>query len=234
MTEPAQPSQPLATGGMSRAGTTTVVKIARPKVPLEDRLVLCHAVCKCKDTPGKGVDGRSLKQSCVSTALKGVDKAMEYKSPYKPEVNYDMTKTPPAPIMSREVETKPHDWLVGYIQKYWSTPDEKGVQRPDFVPGEGMVRRPDVVIVKDPSKPPTQDNIKQVVEIKFPPDELSDPQKNAYVKIAGGEDKFAKLEPDDCTCDKPQPDPPKIPSPDAKHLTAVAILSAILMSLLAY
>ena len=30
-----------------------------------------------------------------------------------------------------------------------------------------MSRRPDVVIVKDPNLPPTQDNIKHVVEIKF-------------------------------------------------------------------
>jgi hypothetical protein len=234
MTEPTKPTTPLATGGMSPEGTTTVVKIAQPKVPLTDRLVLCPAICKCKDAPGKGADGRSLKQSCVSGALKGVDKAMDHKSPYKPEVNYDMTRTPPAPIMDSEVPTKGHDWLPGWITKWWDTPDEQGGQRPAFKAGKGFVRRPDVVIVNDPSRPPTQDNIKQVVEIKFPPDELSKSQKDAYVSIAGGEDRFAKLEPDDCDCDLPEPRRTRVPAPDPKSLSAAAMALALLLGILAF
>ena len=38
-----------------------------------------------------------------------------------------------------------------------------GKTHPLWMPGEGFVRRQDVVIVKDPTKPPTQDNIKDRV-----------------------------------------------------------------------
>lgn len=148
MTEPTRPTTPLATGGMSREGTTTVVKINRPTVDAADKKVLCSAICKCKDAPGSGADGRSLKQACVSGRLKELDGVLQHRSPYKPEVNYDMTQRPPAPIMDSGVQTKGHDWLPGWIKKYWDAPSDAGSTRPPFQPGEGMVRRPDVVIVK--------------------------------------------------------------------------------------
>lgn len=213
---------------MSPEGTTTVVKIARPKVELTDRLVLCKAVCKCKDAPGVSKDGRSLKQACVSRALNKVDEAMDHKSPYKPEVNYDMTKHPPEPIMDSENETKPHDWLPGWIAKYWEADHGS-----PYLKGVGMVRRPDVIVVNDPTKPPTQDNIKQVVEIKYPPDDWSKPQKDAYAVIAGDENKLAKLEPDDCNCDQPD-ESPKIPAPDPKSLSAAAMALTLLLGILAF
>lgn len=211
MTDPTRSTPPLATGGMSREGTTTVVKINRPNVDFTDKKVLCSAICKCKDTPGTGKDGRSLKQSCVSGRLRELDGILKHRSPYKPEVNYDMTKQPPEPIMNSEVETKPHDWLPGWIKKYWDKPDEQGAQRPPFQAGEGMVRRPDVVIVNDPTKQPSQDNIKQIVEIKFPPDKRNPRQDAAYVRIAGSENKLVVMGPEDCDCDQPDPNPPKIP-----------------------
>lgn len=211
MTEPTKPTPPLATGGMSREGTTTAVRINRPNVDFVDKKVLCSAICKCKNTPGTGKDGRSLKQSCVSNRLKELDDVLEHRSPYKPEVNYDMTQQPPAPIMDSGVETKGHDWLPGWIRKWWDTPDEQGNKRPPFQAGEGMVRRPDVVIVNDPARGPTQDNIKQVVEIKFPPDKMDDPQREAYAQIAGGDNKLVEMGPDDCDCNQPDPNPPKIP-----------------------
>jgi len=211
MTEPSKPSPSLATGSMSREGTTTVVKVNRPKLDFVDKKVLCSAICKCKNVPGVGKDGRSLKQTCVSGRLKGLDAALEHRSPYKSEINYDMTRQPPAPIMNSDAETKGHDWLPGWIKKYWDRPDEEGNVRPPFESGVGMIRRPDVVIVNDPTKAPTQDNIKQVVEIKFPPDDWSERQQKDYERIAGGAHKLEKIGPDDCDCDKPEPDAPKIP-----------------------
>lgn len=97
-----------------------------------------------------------------------------------------------------------------------------------------MIRRPDLVIVNDPSKPPTQDNIRQVVEIKFPPDHWSRDQKDDYAVIAGGEDKLAKLEPDDCSCDRDDPEAPKVPAPDAKTVAAGAMALMVLLGLLAF
>ena len=71
MTEPAKPTTPLATGGMSNAGTTTVVKIARPNVDPIDKKVLCSAICKCKDTPGIGKDGRCSSRPACPRGSKG-------------------------------------------------------------------------------------------------------------------------------------------------------------------
>jgi len=206
MTDPIKPSAPLATGGMSQGGTTTVVKINRPNVDFVDKKVLCSAICKCKNDPGIGIDGRSLKQSCVSKQLRGLDAVLEHRSPYKPEVNYDMTKQPPEPIMDAAVDTKPHDWLPGFIKKHWEADHGS-----PYLRGMGMVRRPDVIIVKDPSRPPTQDNIKQVVEIKFPPDTMDIRQSQAYIRIAGDDDKLVEMGPEDCDCNQPEPKPSKIP-----------------------
>lgn len=229
MSELNKPSVPLATGGMSPSGTTTVVKIHRPSADYGDKKVLCSAICKCKDTPGIGADGRSLKQACVSKRLKELDGVMAHRSPYKPEVNYDMTKDPPAPIMDAEVATKGHDWLPGWIRKWWDAPDEDGIRRPTFKPGRGMIRRPDVVIVNDPSQPPVQANIKQVVEIKFPPDARNPRQDAAYITIAGDENKLVVMGPDDCDCNRPEPDQPKIP---VEELGTAAIAARLLYMLL--
>jgi hypothetical protein len=195
---------------MSRSGATTVVKINQPNVDESDKKVLCAAICQCKDKPGIGKDGRSLKQSCVSTQLKGLDEALKHTSAYKPEVNYDMTKQPPAPVMDADSITKGHDWLPGWIKKWWDIPDDEGIQRPPFAAGEGMVRRPDVVIVNDPRRPPTQNNIKQIVEIKFPPDKRDPSQDAAYIQIAGDDNKFVVMGPKDCDCNNQDPKASKI------------------------
>ncbi|MCK9736605.1 MULTISPECIES: VRR-NUC domain-containing protein [Pseudomonas] len=229
MSDPIKPGAPLASGGMSTEGTTTPVKINKPELDFTDKKVLCSAICKCKSTPGIGKDGRSLKQSCVSGQLKALDGILKHRSPYKPEVNYDMTRQPPAPIMDRSVETKGHDWLPGWIKKWWDAPDDQGSRRPPFTAGEGMVRRPDVVIVNDPTKPPTQDNIKQVVEIKFPPDSWSKEQQTDYERIAGGAEKLEKLEPSDCDCNQSEPNHSKIP---VEQLGTAAMLAGVLYMLL--
>lgn len=199
---------PLATGGMSREGTTTIVKINQPELDPADKKVLCSSICQCKDTPGVSKDGRSLKQMCVSNRLKTLDEVLKHHSVYKPEQTYDMTKTPPEPIMDKEVETKTRDLWPGWTKTLWP----KDPARPTpYKAGRGYTRRPDVVIVNDPTKPPTQDNIKQVVEIKFPGDALGKGQKKAYTDIAGNENKFVVVKPSDCDCDKPEPNPSKIP-----------------------
>lgn len=217
---------PLATGGMSKEGTTTVVKVNEPELDHLDKKVLCTAICKCKNTPGVGKDGRSLKQVCVSAQLRALDASLQHRSPYKPEINYDMTKNPPEPIMDSTIETKGHDWLPGWLRKWWPEDPE----HPPFEPGRGMVKRPDVIIVKDPTKPPTQDNIKKVVEIKFPPDKVSEEQKDAYEVIAGDAE-VVTMTPDKCDCDKMEPDKPKIPV-DVEDIGTIGTLLGLLSILL--
>lgn len=209
---------PLATGGMSREGTTTVVRISEPQLDAVDKKVLCSAMCRCDKAPNVGANGQQLKQACVAEHMKGLDRLLEHRSPYKQEINYDMTKRPPAPVMDNGVQTKGHDWLPGWIGKYWN----EDPKRPPFQAGEGMIRRPDVVIVNDPTKPPTQDNIKQIVEMKFPPDGMSEKQAKAYQTIAGDQRKLVTLKPDNCDCDKPEPETSNIPVEELGWAATVA------------
>lgn len=187
-------------GSMSSQGTTTPVFVNFAEVDKADRKILCSAICQCKETPGLSKDGRSLKQICVSNQLRDRDEELGYRSHYKPEINYDMTKNPPAPIMDKEEMTKGHRWLPGWIRKRWDSDPE----HPPFQAGQGMVLRPDVIIVKDPEKPPTQDNIKQAVEIKFKDDVWGKNQERGYRLIAGP-NKLAELTPQKCGCEEPAP-----------------------------
>ncbi|MCM5680545.1 VRR-NUC domain-containing protein [Schlegelella sp. S2-27] len=158
--------------------------------------------------------------------IRALDASLQHRSPYKPEINYDMTKNPPEPIMDSTIETKGHDWLPGWLRKWWPEDPE----HPPFEPGRGMVKRPDVIIVKDPTKPPTQDNIKKVVEIKFPPDKVSEEQKDAYEVIAGDAE-VVTMTPDKCDCDKMEPDKPKIPV-DVEDIGTIGTLLGLLSMLL--
>ncbi|MBN0238362.1 VRR-NUC domain-containing protein, partial [Pseudomonas aeruginosa] len=90
----------------------------------------------------------------------------------------------------------PHGWIPGWISKYW----DEDPEHPPFKPGKGMIRRPDVIIVQNPNRPPTQDNIKQVVEMKFPPDPHNREQLEDYAAIAGNKNKIVEMKPSDCDC----------------------------------
>lgn len=189
-----QPS--LAQGGMSPEGQNNPLNILEPKLAPQDKKVLCSAICYCSSTPNVSQDGKNLKQTCVAQRLGELDEILQGRSPYKPEVSYDMTKNPPQPILDSQTGTGAHGWIPGWISKYWNEDPE----HPPFKPGKGMIRRPDVVIVNDPKKPPTQDNIKQVVEMKFPPDPRNKDQAGAYAKIAGDERKVVEMQSTDCDC----------------------------------
>ena len=82
------------------------------------------------------------------------------------------------------------------------------VKPPEYAPGKGNVRRPDVVIVKDPSLPPTQDNLRAVVEMKFPGDEYSPLHQMQDRQIAGPNASTELLTVDKCGCDKKKKDSP--------------------------
>lgn len=186
----------LSQGGMSPEGTTNPVGILKPKLGPQDRKVLCSAICYCSGTPNISQDGRNLKQGCVAQRLGELDEILQGRSPYRAEVSYDMTKRPPQPILDSQTGTSPHGWIPGWINKYWNEDPE----HPPFKAGKGMIRRPDVVIVKDASKPPTQDNIKQVVEMKFPPDPPKVEQAQDYANIAGNKNKVVEMTSTECDC----------------------------------
>ncbi|MGF1463049.1 MAG: VRR-NUC domain-containing protein [Maricaulaceae bacterium] len=157
-----------------------------------DALVACRVGCCCLAHPRTGASDQDLVQACVSEVFRSADKALNHKSRYKAEISYDMRRFdrgPPAPLMHREV--------VGGVltdttepSRYWQrrTRDIKG-----FRPGMGMVRRPDIVIVADPNKPPTQDNIVQVIEQKNKTERRDREQDRAYIRIAGKPEKYTVL-----------------------------------------
>ncbi len=111
---------------------------------------------------------------------------------YRPEQPYDMTTDPPEPIMDYADPLEPNTGIRGWIKDVWPSKGKKYEK--------GDVRRPDVVIVNDPSQPPVQSNIKTVVEMKFPGDAYGPDQEDDYIEIAGGPSKFVHLGAADCGC----------------------------------
>lgn len=182
-------------GGMrSGAGQTNTIELAPASLNPADKKVICKAICVCAREPDTGTSGQNLKQQCVSRNLRDVDRAMDWQSPYKSEVNYDMTQTPPSPIMRSANPLEAHPYLPAWIAKYWPGGKE------EYPTGSGAVRRPDVVVVNDGSQPPIQSNIKSIVEIKFPPQTKDLEQDEDYARIAGDEGKVVTMGPADCDC----------------------------------
>jgi len=165
----------------------------------EDERFLCTLLCQCIDTP--------LPQRCVEQKLRALDQSSGGLSPYKPEVPYDMSKRPPAPIMSKNEPWRPTR----------SRPAGSKI--------------PDVVVLKDPTKPPTQDNIKEVVEMKFE-DPLPREQLDNYRIIAGDAD-VRVLDPVDCGCperkEEAEPEPMTAEEEAAEALLLTVFVIAMVL-----
>jgi type VI secretion system secreted protein VgrG len=159
-----------------------------------ERAIICRAICGC-DNAHNGT--QRVSQWCVTLALWEYDKAHSNQSTIKAEVPYDMSKDPPAPIMSKNDPTRSkHKKDAG-------------------------TEAPDVLVVYDGTKPPTQDNIKKVYEIKFGNDRLDDTKRKAYEKIAG-DAKFEVLTPENCGCENG--DIERLPEPITAKEAAVLVL----------
>ena len=152
-----------------------------------DRSVMCTIMCCCNDHPAKGQSEQDLKQSCAHQVLQAADKALEWKGRYKSELSWNMnlqTGEPPQPMMHRDA------WGNDTIEPshYWQG---RIAEVDGYRPGRGDIRRPDLVIVLDSSKPPSHDNIDQVVEFKFGQDKRDPLQDAAYKTIAGNRKKYS-------------------------------------------
>jgi type VI secretion system secreted protein VgrG len=124
-----------------------------------------------------------------------------------------MSQDPPAPIMSRNDPSRPTH------------------RRPD---GSKV---PDVVLVKDPTKPPTQDNIRKIIEMKFEGDPVKFGQTRLFEKIAGPGTPVEIWTPETCGCGQEEPDrvpiPQTQPDPARKHGGEVLFLVLAILVLLA-
>ena len=178
-----------------------------------DDKVLCEVMCCCSNNPCTGSEaGTNQRQGCVSATLQAADEVLNHQSRYKPEISYNMDTNPPSPFMHRNESGQD----TTQKSDRWQTRAQQEI--PGYRGGQGDVRRPDVIIVKDPSKPPYQDNIDRVVEIKFKGDSLGDGQEESYETIAGKKNKLKLMEEGKgCTCAdndgelEPIPQPVTIP-----------------------
>lgn len=145
----------------------------------------------------------SLKQLMMSGLIRVDEIARNYQWWYKAEVPFDMRTTPPRPFLSSTLLKE--------------GPGRRHTINPFPVPGSGIYRRPDVIIVKNKydrwpglAGPDTEsqmhvDNLERLVEVKFPGDTLKEDQYDEYLKIVGGNRKrMTILEIHDCRTEEQQ------------------------------
>lgn len=143
-----------------------------------------------KVTKVRRKDGTSvqalLQQIVVCGAIRADEFLANFYWHYKAEVCFDMRSRPPKPFLSSGNRT--------------DGPNRRHSLNP-FPPGylAGQLRRPDIIIVESalvrwPGLATTDhegithaDNLRRVVELKFPGDTLYDDQRRAYLLIAGGD-----------------------------------------------
>ena len=66
--------------------------------------------------------------------------------------------------------------------------------------GGSNMRRPDAVVVRDPRRPPTAENISNVVDFKFLGDGWADGQRESYERINNGR-QVIEINDEECDCD---------------------------------
>lgn len=154
-----------------------------------------------------------LQQNCVATLFQSLDKASDWKSWVKAEVSYDMDgyragfknigdRVPgrPQPLMSRNTPTKPLYWHWGVISHVGRRKNPQ-LSQPTFTKGNSL-KRPDIVVVRNPAQPPVESNIAMIYEMKF--NERRDlTQEDHYKKIVNYDDtRVQTIEVKDCRCEK--------------------------------
>ncbi|WP_052191967.1 hypothetical protein [Pseudomonas parafulva] len=115
----------LDQGGTAVGERVNPVRLQAPQLDQNDKTVLCSAVCHCSAAPAISRDGRNLKQVCVAQHLRALDDVLQQRSPYKPEVSYDMTKQPPQPILDMAQQAARPRAASGRVEQ----PDRQPVMR---------------------------------------------------------------------------------------------------------
>lgn len=205
MQPPQAPQTPQSCTNTSIEGTVKEAQLPNPdnKPYLMEKANYASRFPKLsiKKTKDGGVTGLELKQLVMSGLIRADEYRRDFLWDYKAEVCFDMTFLPPKPFLSSS--------FFGDNE----TPDP--LRRHTLFPFpknsvKGLLRRPDVIIVKDRSiRWPGQagpdhqgvahpNNLERVVEVKFPGDVLGMAQREAYLEIAGGTTRFSVLEISDC------------------------------------
>ena len=161
-----------------------------------DEQMLCGHLCQCAANPAPFI----RPSDCIAARMRAIEDASGHTSRIKVEVPYDMNTKPPTPIMSK------------------NDPRRATRGRP-----RGS-RIPDFILTKDGTKPPTQDNIEKVIEVKIPPDVWREGQLEAYEKIAGPAE-VKELNPRTCRCPNPEPEPQPQPQFTPEDAAEVALMT---------
>lgn len=171
-----------------------------------DKKILCALLCCCKVNPIKGTikkkDGseeeKNYYQICVSNTVKNLERSSGHNSRFKAELSYNMRANPPDPLMDKDLTGNLNTRSLLFPAEYGRMKGRMNRDYPGAEPyGEKDTRRPDVIIVRDPSKPPVQGNISRVVEMKFG-DPYGEEQEASYRRIGGK--RPLKLDPKICGC----------------------------------
>jgi hypothetical protein len=155
-----------------------------------------------------------LQQNCVATLFQSLDAASDYRSWVKAEVSFDMdgykagfknigdkVNGRPQPLMSRTTPTKPLRWKWGVISHIGRRKNPT-LSQPTFTAKGASLRRPDIVVVRNPAMPPVESNIAMIYEMKFdePPNRR---QLRVYQKIVNNDEtRVEVIEVKDCHCQK--------------------------------
>ncbi|MEB6337971.1 VRR-NUC domain-containing protein [Serratia rhizosphaerae] len=145
----------------------------------------------------------SLKQLMLSGLIRVDEIAHDYRWWYKAEVPFDMRTTPPRPFLSSTLLSE------GAGRRHTTNPFP--------VPGKGIYRRPDIIIVKklndrwpglaglDTEGQMHADNLERLVEVKFPGDTFKEDQYIDYMQIVGrNRNRMTILEIHDCRSEEQQ------------------------------
>lgn len=162
-----------------------------------DKKVLCAVFCCCKVSPEPSEQGRGGYDTCATQTLHAADEAQGGRGRYKAQVSYNMRAPRPEPLMDTANPTTPIPWDPGGITRIG-----RRIERdfPDVEPFGGTdTRRPDAVIVRDPTQPPTVGNIARVVDFKFT-DSLSRAQELTYQRIGNGRPPLV-INDEECDCE---------------------------------
>ncbi|WP_133645180.1 VRR-NUC domain-containing protein [Paraburkholderia flava] len=185
-------------------------------LPPDDVAYLCKRICLCECRPLISSKGRQLKQRCVTVSVRNDCDYREQVWKYKGEVGYNMINNPPSPIMAALKRNQPFQFPLGMDTK--ALEEAIDLAKLTGRAQKGLLRIPDVVIVKDRRDfDLSQRNIECVVEIKFPGDRWQTGQERAYVQIAGDQDRLKLLSPATCSCkscDKPETTPEMVTLPE--------------------
>jgi type VI secretion system secreted protein VgrG len=165
-------------------------------------------MCSCKsarDLPNgtRGTTGPN-RQQCVAKILWDYDRALSNQSKIKAEVPYDMSQDPPAPIMSNNDPTRPTH----------SRPSGSKI--------------PDVILVKDGTRPPTRDNIRKIIEMKFDGDPPDADQIKIFKRIGGRGVPIETWTPETCGCGEEERERVPVPVPEPARKREIEILFLVL------